>query len=109
LPTLDLLLFPSRHMEGFGLPVLEASLAGVPSVISRIPSLTCFEEAGMPSVHPEDAEGFADAVEQILFNRPKWREERKKALRSSRSFTPARTRHALLTSLKDLGYIGEES
>lgn len=99
LPTLDLLLFPSRKMEGFGLPVLEAALAGVPSVISRIPSLVCFQEAGFPTVDPENAVEFADAAEILLNDAQEWRRMRKLGLQAAKQFSRERTRNALQMAL----------
>lgn len=39
----DLVLAPSRKEEGFGLPVAEAMAAGLPAVMTRIPSFLAFD------------------------------------------------------------------
>jgi glycosyltransferase involved in cell wall biosynthesis len=59
------LLFPSRY-EGFGLPVLEAMLAGAPVVASSTPAVA--EVAGdAASLHaPDDVAGMAAACHRLL-------------------------------------------
>lgn len=62
----DVLVFPSQS-EGFGLPMLEAGLHGMPIVCSDIPALR--ETGGDDPIYvPVDASGeqIADAIEQAL-------------------------------------------
>lgn len=61
----DVFCFPSLH-EGFGLPVLEAMTAGVPTVVSDATALP--EAAGDAGclVDPHDPTAWADTVEQVL-------------------------------------------
>jgi glycosyltransferase involved in cell wall biosynthesis len=64
----SLLVLPSFN-EGFGLPVLEAMTVGVPVVASArgaIPEV--LGDAGL-LVDPDDADGLADAMERMLFDR----------------------------------------
>jgi glycosyltransferase involved in cell wall biosynthesis len=58
-------LFPSRY-EGFGIPVLEAMLAGAPVVASDTPAVA--EVAGDAALlrAPDDHEGMAEAVAALL-------------------------------------------
>lgn len=55
--------YPSRY-EGFGIPMLEALCSGTPAIGA---TGSCLEEAGGPHslyVHPDDAEGLAQAIRQ---------------------------------------------
>jgi glycosyltransferase involved in cell wall biosynthesis len=61
----EVFVYPSRY-EGFGIPVIEAILSGLPVVAC---TGSCLEEAGGPDcsyVHPDDAEGMSAAVMHLL-------------------------------------------
>ena len=61
----DLLFFPSIY-EGFGLPPLEAMACGTPVVTSNAASLLeVVGDAGMMR-NPNDFDGFADAMYEVL-------------------------------------------
>lgn len=63
----DLLVHPARW-EGFGLALLEAMLASLPVVASRVssvPEIVRHGETGL-LVPPDDAEALAGAIEQVL-------------------------------------------
>jgi glycosyltransferase involved in cell wall biosynthesis len=81
----DLLLFPSRPEEGFGLPLLEAMASKVPSIASRIPSTVYIADGAVPLV---DAEGFAAAARELLSSRAAWRHARERGYEASRRFRP---------------------
>ncbi|HKH46092.1 MAG TPA: glycosyltransferase [Thermoanaerobaculia bacterium] len=84
----DLLLFPSRPEEGFGLPLLEAMASRVPTVASRIPSTLQLAGGAVPLVPPEDAEAFADAAWHLLTDRRAWRRARELGAEAARRFRP---------------------
>ena len=74
----EVFVYPSRY-EGFGIPIIEAIFCGLPVVAS---TGSCLEEAGGPDclyVNPDDSEGMAAAIMQLLNNE----EERKKRITSS--------------------------
>jgi len=66
LPSLD---------EGFGLPVLEAMSAGIPVVASNRGALPEVTGGAADLVDPNDAEGFALAIERLLSD-PAWAQSR---------------------------------
>ena len=63
---------PSR-MEGFGLPVVEALAAGTPVLAADIPALRETGGAAAAYLHPDDAEGWAAAIEHLA-NHPQERD-----------------------------------
>lgn len=84
----DLLLFPSRPEEGFGLPLLEAMASKVPAVASRIPSTIHIAEGVVPLVPPEDSQAFADAAGRLLSDARSWRRARVLGAEAARQFRP---------------------
>ena len=84
----DLLLFPSREQEGFGLPLLEAMASKVPAVASRIPSAVHIGGGAVKLVPAGDAGAFAEAAEELLSDAGRWRRARRCGYRASRRFRP---------------------
>lgn len=77
----EVFVYPSRY-EGFGIPIIEAIFCGLPVVAS---TGSCLEEAGGPDcsyVNPDDTEGMAAAIMQLLNNE----EERKQRIMSSMEY-----------------------
>lgn len=77
----ELFVYPSRY-EGFGIPIIEAIFSGLPVVAC---TGSCLEEAGGPHslyVNPDDIEGMAKAISQIIDNE----EEREERVRLSMEY-----------------------
>jgi glycosyltransferase involved in cell wall biosynthesis len=82
----DVLAHPSRY-EGFGLQIVEAMACGLPVVTSRGGSLEEVADDAALLVHPDDTEGFANRIEEVL-TRPELAEElSRKGLERARNFT----------------------
>jgi len=96
----DLLLFPSRPEEGFGLPLLEAMASGVPAVASRIPSTLFMTQGQLPLVSPGDDAGFAEGALDLLRDARRWREARARGLEAAQRFAPARVLPDLLAAVQ---------
>jgi glycosyltransferase involved in cell wall biosynthesis len=86
----DVLLFPS-HLEGFGLPVLEAMACGTPVVASNAPSL--LEVAGNAALvaAPTDVRSLSEAVASVISSRPLALELRKRGRVRAAEFAWHRT------------------
>jgi glycosyltransferase involved in cell wall biosynthesis len=84
----DLLLFPSRAEEGFGLPLLEALAARVPAVASRIPSTIEMAEGAAALAPPGDDAAFAARALDLLAEPRVWRRARELGFQASREFLP---------------------
>lgn len=77
----EVFVYPSRY-EGFGIPIIEAISMGLPVVGC---TGSCLEEAGGPDnlyVAPDDDEGIAVAIRQLL----KGTEDREERIRRSRNY-----------------------
>jgi len=61
----SMLVLPS-HLEGFGMTVLEAMTAGVPTIVSRRGALPEVAGDAAQIVEPDDAQGLADAMKRYL-------------------------------------------
>lgn len=96
----DLLLFPSRPEEGFGLPLLEAMTSRVPAVASRIPSTLDFADGAVPLVPTGDAEAFAEAAWHLLSDRRAWRQARELGAAAARRFRPEAVAPRLLEAVQ---------
>lgn len=83
----DLILAPSWSQEGFGLPVLEAMAAGVPAVVSDIPSFRGFAETSAELVPFDQPQAFAERAERLLSSPSRWRAARRKGLRVARGYS----------------------
>jgi len=84
----DLLLFPSRAEEGFGLPLLEAMASGVPAVASKIPSAVEISGGAAALAPVAEPEAFARAARELLGDSTAWRRARRLGLRAARRYRP---------------------
>lgn len=87
---LDLLLFASEPAEGWGLPPLEAMAAGVPAVVTDIPSLRALPDGATLRVAVGDAHGLAEGARALLLDPERWRQQRSLGLAAASAFTIAR-------------------
>ena len=60
-----MLVLPS-HLEGFGLPVLEAMALGVPTIVSRRGALPEVGGDAAVTFEPEDVDGLAAAMRKYI-------------------------------------------
>ena len=87
----DLLLFPVREQEGFGLPLLEAMALGVPAVASRTPGLEFLTGgAGARLAAAGDGGAFADEAAALLGSARAWRAQRRAGRAAASRFAPER-------------------
>lgn len=86
LATADLLLWPSREDEGFGLPVLEAMASGVPVIASDIPSIRYLGGPALTRVPHGDWLAMGEQAYRMLRDRSAWSSARREALRETTRF-----------------------
>lgn len=81
----DALLFPSRF-EGFGLPPLQAMVAGTPVITSNATSLPEVVGSAGLMYDPDDVAGFTNGLEQVLTNSQVAQRLREQGLQRARQF-----------------------
>ncbi len=84
---LDLLMHSSFDAEGFPLPPLEAMAAGVPVVLTDIPSFRPLAEDVVSRVPPGDASGIAREASRLLDEPDLWATRRAKGIEAARGFS----------------------
>jgi glycosyltransferase involved in cell wall biosynthesis len=82
----DLLLAPSWEQEGFGLPALEAMASGVPVLASDVSCYRDFAAGGALLLPPRDADAWAKGLVDVLADRRRWRDLRRRGLAVAAEF-----------------------
>ncbi len=96
----DLLLFPSRAEEGFGLPLLEAMTSGVPAVATRIPSAVFMTADAVPLVDEGDDRALAASARDVLADTARWRRLRRRQQVAAGRFEAHRVLPELLAAVE---------
>jgi glycosyltransferase involved in cell wall biosynthesis len=96
------LVFPSLY-EGFGLPPLEALACGTPVITSNRGSLPEIVGEGGLLLEPDDVEGLAGAMEQLLNNDTLWGDLREKGLAHAARFSWEKTARETLAVYREIG------
>ncbi|NOY38482.1 MAG: glycosyltransferase family 4 protein [Chlorobi bacterium] len=93
----SLFVYPS-FFEGFGIPIIEALVSGVPVITSRD---GCFAEAGGPGsryVDPHSPESIAEAIKEIISDHAL----RNKMIQEGRQYVSRFSPHAAASSIIDI-------
>lgn len=96
----DVLIHPSFEAEGFPLPPLEAMAAGVPVVLTEIPSFAPIPDDVVLRVPPGDAAAMASAAARLLDEPRLWAERRSKGLVHASTYTVERAVDVLEEALR---------
>ncbi len=98
----DVLVHPSFEAEGFPLPPLEAMAAGVPVVLTDIPSYAPIPADAAPRVPPGDAAAIAREVALLLDDRALWAARRRRGIEVAATFSLDRAIDALEEALAEI-------
>ena len=96
----DLVLFASQKEEGFGLPLTEALVCGVPTVAANIASAREITRGQQPLVDPLDVDGFYHQALDLLTNRKLWNERAKLGPQLTQPYKAATVSDTLVKGIK---------
>jgi glycosyltransferase involved in cell wall biosynthesis len=99
--SVDCLLFPSWY-EGFGLPPLEAMACGTPVVTSNVASIPEVVGDAAIMLPPDDVDGLAVAVKNILENKVLRNEYIERGLKNVKNFTWEQCASDVLSVYKEI-------
>lgn len=95
------MIYPSVF-EGFGIPVLEALLSQIPVITSNV---SCLPETGGNAafyINPTSEKEMANAIQEILENKPLVKEKIKLGLLHAQKFTPSKSALAVMNVYKTI-------
>jgi glycosyltransferase involved in cell wall biosynthesis len=98
----DVLIHPSFDAEGFPLPPLEAMAAGVPVVLTDIPSYGPIPADAAPRVPPGDVAALARETARLLDEPELWAGRRRRGLEVAATFSLARAVDAVEAALAEV-------
>jgi len=93
--------FPTR-IEGFGLPLLEAMMLGVPAIVSDLPVLREISGDAVMRAPADDAQGWADLIAVLLEDAPRRARFAELGLERARQFSYAAAARALIAEYRAL-------
>ncbi|MBI2560233.1 MAG: glycosyltransferase family 4 protein, partial [Planctomycetes bacterium] len=96
-----LFVFPSYY-EGFGLPPLEAISCGTPVIASNRASLPEVLGESAILIEPDDAEGFAKAMKDVLTDEDLRKQMSQKGIKQSKKFSWEKTAKETLNVYEEL-------
>jgi glycosyltransferase involved in cell wall biosynthesis len=99
--TSDFLLFAST-LEGFGMPILEAQMVGIPVITSDLTPMSKVAGDGGLFVHPKSISSIRKGIEQLLGNHSLQQELIEKGFKNQSSFCPKQTALQLNALYEDL-------
>ena len=97
----SMLVLPS-HLEGFGMPALEAMATGVPAVVSNRGALPEVTGDAAQIVEPDDAQGFASAMQRYLTDAEMTGRAIERGLARARHYSWDRSAAALLERYRQI-------
>ena len=96
-----MLVLPS-HLEGFGIPVLEAMTMGVPTIVSARGALPEVGGDAAQVVDPDDTRGFAEAMRRYLVDPAAAASAMRRGIERARRYSWDASAQTLLAAYRDV-------